>query len=655
VAALAILAVSLLGRAARATPYDGCMCHGANYLGVLNDPATTRCYDWICGGGEQIFECTTSDWVALGTPCCVNGTDYLGNAIDPDTTYLGYRTCGGGEQLYECTWGGWQALGTPCCVNGSDYLGNYIAPSATYGGYEVCGGGYQVYECTWSGWQATGGQCGGLYGTGACALGSDAHGNYIDPSTTYIGEQVCGGGYRTYACTPSGWQATGAPCGGLRGTGACVGGLDNRGNPVDPDQTFIGERILASDDLTWECTANGWQPVTASPVPPASVLGSMAAFWAGAASFQLVTTQTVSGLAAGGPQIVPTNQGPNGDRWYGFYWAQDPATGYLVVHAMSSDDRGFTWSPAPIVASLAPVGWHLADLGILFDPQAGTAGQWFAMIQCIPNGGSAWNLCSWVSDGSDPLVGFVEKHVPYFPSGYFFQSICGPGKNCPAGVGQEGTPDIFMKQNGGYYFSFHGVTPDLATSVRAIAFTTDFDQGLLTGATAPPSFGIPDGAWLAQVDTNKWTSPPYPAGSFVGPADSSTLIDPASGYAYTALETSSISLGCVYGQLWEGAFVRSPLASGLPLAGGSEPYARNPVFTAPMDRTDGACPAGYLRLFQDPYGGNAVYVHYVIDVNLGGASPIYEWRLYRLELGGGAPLQPDPLAADQRPTAWGTL
>jgi hypothetical protein len=108
----------------------------------------------------------------------------------------------------------------------------------------------------------------------------------------------------------------------------------------------------------------------------------------------------------------------------------------------------------------------------------------------------------------------------------------------------------------------------------------------------------------------------------------------------------------VYGQLWEGAFVRSPLAGGLPFAGGSETYPGNPVFTAPMERTDGACPAGYVKLFRDLFG--AIYLHFVVDINIGGAHPVYQWLLYRLELGGGPPLQPAPLSPDHTAVAWGT-
>jgi hypothetical protein len=259
-------------------------------------------------------------------------------------------------------------------------------------------------------------------------------------------------------------------------------------------------------------------------------------------------------------------------------------------------------------------------------------------------------MCSWQSASPNPLLGFNLIANP-FPSGFWLDVICGPGQNCPAGIGQEGTPDIFMKQDGGYYMSFHGVDPSLTYSIRAMTVTADFISSWAAGPYGP-LYGIPDGAWLDRRDTYTWNQQ-YPFGSFVGPADATTLVDPRSAYDYTALETSSISLGCVPGQLWQGAFVRSLAAAGLPLAGGSEPYPRNPIFTVPTLRGVGACPAGYVRIARDLSG--AIYLSYMFDINWAGVDAVWQARIYRLEAGSGAALQPDALSADQTPAAWGTL
>ncbi len=154
----------------------GCRCdNGVNSQGNPIDPASTYCGYRVCGADDQFYECTAAGWDPQGGSCggpagcrCEGGSDFWGQPVDPDATSCGFQVCGGDDQLYECTAAGWDPIGgSPCsgsgcrCHFGVDANGNPIDPASTYCGYRVCGADDQFYECTASGWDPQGGPCSG--------------------------------------------------------------------------------------------------------------------------------------------------------------------------------------------------------------------------------------------------------------------------------------------------------------------------------------------------------------------------------------------------------------------------------------------------------------------------------------------------------------
>lgn len=97
----------------------GCSCSGGStYWGSAVNPADTSCGFRVCGGDNQLYECTSGGWVSAGgSPCncrCTNGVNSQGQAINPDHTYCNYQVCGSDHQIYKCTSSGWSGQGTAC-------------------------------------------------------------------------------------------------------------------------------------------------------------------------------------------------------------------------------------------------------------------------------------------------------------------------------------------------------------------------------------------------------------------------------------------------------------------------------------------------------------------------------------------------------------
>ncbi len=147
-----------------------CYCNGTDNTGA---PVTVSCGQTVCGSGNQLYACKSSaggagawSYVHAGCEldagsCYCNGTDNTGA---PVTASCGQSVCGSGNQLYACVStdggaGAWSYVHAgceldagSCYCNGTDHTGAQVTVSC---GQSVCGSGDYTYTClssgTWSG------------------------------------------------------------------------------------------------------------------------------------------------------------------------------------------------------------------------------------------------------------------------------------------------------------------------------------------------------------------------------------------------------------------------------------------------------------------------------------------------------------------------
>ena len=192
----------------------------------------------VCGGGFVSYLCSASgQWRYVGMACtvgnvpsppscaCSGGTDANGVALGPIA--CGTSVCGGGFVSYQCDASAqWQLVGMACtvgnvpsppscaCSGGTEANGVALGPIAC--GTSVCGSGFVSYQCDASAqWQLVGMACtvGNVPSPPSCACsgGTDANGVALGPIA--CGTSVCGGGFVSYQCDPSGqWQYVGMAC-----------------------------------------------------------------------------------------------------------------------------------------------------------------------------------------------------------------------------------------------------------------------------------------------------------------------------------------------------------------------------------------------------------------------------------------------------------
>jgi hypothetical protein len=187
--------------------------------------------------------------------------DVNGNPVT--TTTCGQVVCGQDDLTWVCTAAGFtyqgqacaaDAASSSCSCSGTDVNGNPV--TTTTCGQVVCGQDDLTWVCTVGGFTYQGQACGADAASSSCSCsGTDVNGNPV--TTTTCGQAVCGADDSTWVCTVNGFAYQGNACAGEAGASSCnCSGTDVNGNPVTT--TTCGQVVCGADDLTWVCTANGF-------------------------------------------------------------------------------------------------------------------------------------------------------------------------------------------------------------------------------------------------------------------------------------------------------------------------------------------------------------------------------------------------------------
>ena len=362
----------------------------------------------------------------------------------------------------------------------------------------------------------------------------------------------------------------------------------------------------------------------------ASYAVAMDQLWNRAASFQpLVNMQIPTKPASGLPFVDGMDEGTriivaNG-AWYLFsreynYAPNPPQCRYdfsrIVVR--SSTDHGKSWSGEVVIAepNLALGECALADGHGYWDAGTGT---WHYLVQMLRSD-STWNIDHFSLQSPNPTASFIADSAnPVVKSGALWGAICGPGKSCPSGTVDEGTPEISLKSNGLYYVTFHGVnigsgSQQIITGYRGIAVTPDFHTWITSGN------GLPNDAIWSSKDCQSWSVSWSSTTGCVGGGDASTLM--TAQYTYMLIESSDVSVGCFAGQNWVIGLVRAPAFAA---SGHWEQLPSNPL----LNEANGApCAIQYPSLFED---SGQVYASYWTLGSTGANDPNTYFHIARLQ------------------------
>ncbi len=330
--------------------------------------------------------------------------------------------------------------------------------------------------------------------------------------------------------------------------------------------------------------------------------------WAGEAKFEPYLQLQI---ATNGPVIEAAGHPPYGDGmdtgteivplngvWYMFnreyHYERSPPQcqrDHARIVVRKSMDQGRNWSPETVVASpdLAKGECALTDGAAYWDAETGT---WHYLAQDLTPTG-VWNMNHYTQHSADPVGPFVpDPDNPVTRSGELWRQICAVGKICPAGPGEEGTPDIVEKRDGYFVVSFHGAFGRPPIGVRGVADTTDFHHWALS---AP---NLPGGAIWSRKDCQNWAVAWNSTGC-VGGGAASTVVTPH--YVYMLIESADLSVGCTKGQHWEFGLVRAPH---FVRSGDWQQMPKNPLL---VDSRMTGCALQYAQLFND---GVNVYLSY---------------------------------------------
>lgn len=194
----------------------------------------------------------------------------------------------------------------------------------------------------------------------------------------------------------------------------------------------------------------------------------------------------------------------------------------LSCHRVQRESRDFgvTWSNLTVIIPPVPGAANECandDGAAFYDADTDT---WHYLGQCMSRK-QVWNMCHFTRQGADPVGPFTpDPGNPVVRSGQLWGSICGPGRNCPAGMGEEGTPDIVSKSPDGLFFvTFHGWDPAATKSARGVAATKDWTTWYTSG------YGLPTGAIFTDADCHRWSVPGgWANGTCVGGGEGSILV-----------------------------------------------------------------------------------------------------------------------------------
>lgn len=334
----------------------------------------------------------------------------------------------------------------------------------------------------------------------------------------------------------------------------------------------------------------------AGPAP-----ATLAQYWAGEARWTLARKWTGTALGQPGSFDGAHIEVANG-RWYLFNRVGKGGTcggGELRmgIQVRESADRGATWS-APVAAIDPGQGtpWSCAatDGDAAFDPEQRV---WHYLFQCKGESGG-WQGCVVERSGDSPMGAFAPPagvENPVIRSGELWGAICDPGDGCAGqNVREEGTFNVFAREGGDWWVSFHG--HDGTRGYRGMARTRDFTRGSFE--VDRPQDGLPGDAILDRGDADEFREQWAPGGP-IG-AGAGTIVQ-EDGRFYTLNEFPDVSLRCTNGQNWDLGLFRSSRTASTDW----EPFPDgNPIVyssRAPeADGQPGGCNVLYPSLFRDP-------------------------------------------------------
>jgi hypothetical protein len=221
----------------------------------------------------------------------------------------------------------------------------------------------------------------------------------------------------------------------------------------------------------------------------------------------------------------------------------------LAIRIYKSTNQGRTWqSTSGMISPQAGTSYScmVADGDAVYDS---VTSKWRALFQCLGVDG-VWRACYFESSNAALSTSFT--YVRTFQPGFLWGKICKGTANCPTGMGDEGTFDIFRKDTSGYFWvTFHGYKN--SKGYRGIAKTTDFNTWVAGTA------GLPTDSSMSSANATTWREAWNSGGNKGAGAGSGVDED---GYTYQLVEFADIDLSCTPGQHWDvGLFRTTDLAS----------------------------------------------------------------------------------------------
>lgn len=295
-------------------------------------------------------------------------------------------------------------------------------------------------------------------------------------------------------------------------------------------------------------------------------------------------------------------------RWYAFSRAPiGPKPAYCphdhaAVHVRESADKGRSWSKA--VTAAAP-GWSASGDGCavldgssFYDRSTGT---WHLLAQCMDRENrGGWSLCHYARRSPSPLGPFVPDPAnPVVRGGQLWKSICaGAGKSCPAGIVDEGTPDIVEKRGAHFIVSLHGFDQRTGKGYRTVVATPDFRSWAVAGG------GLPGDAVLTAAECSRWLP------GCVGFGQATAIR--SGGRIYVVAEAMDRSLLCQKNQKWTFALLRSK-QEGWPRSGRRdwEAFRTTPLLRPRQPDPQTPCQISYARWLVD--GADTYLIYEELD------------------------------------------
>lgn len=218
--------------------------------------------------------------------------------------------------------------------------------------------------------------------------------------------------------------------------------------------------------------------------------------------------------------------------------------GGLGIRIYKSTDQGRNWEATPTeISPQAGTSYTcmVADGDAVYDS---ATSKWRALFQCLSADG-VWRACYFESGSATLSTPFT--YVRTFQPGFLWGKICKGTANCPTGMGDEGTFDIFRKDSSGYFWvTFHGYQKP--KGYRGIAKTTDFNTWVAGTA------GLPTDSSMSSASATNWRET-WNAGGNMGAGTGSIVEE--DGYTYQLVEFADINLACTPGQHWDVGLFRT--------------------------------------------------------------------------------------------------